>query len=134
MTNDGKFVILLVDDENDFREIMKAKLESSGFVVVEAHNGEEGFKIAKKLNPDLVLLDVRMPKMNGVETLAKIKTDPDTAGLKILFLTNLGEEQENSAWLDDKFAKDAGAVGHIRKTDDLNAIIERINRELGLVS
>lgn len=126
----GKFSILLVDDDDNLKEIMKAKLEAAGFDYNEAKNGEEGVQKVKKIRPDLVLMDVQMPKMNGIEALSKIKSDPEIAGTKILFLTNYGEANIADVSLDDKFAKDIGALGHIRKTDDLDKIIERIKQEL----
>lgn len=131
MDNNGKNVVLLVDDDANFREIMKTKLEAAGFSVSEAVNGEDSITKAKELKPDLILMDVQMPKMNGVEALSKIKADPDTAGSPVLFLTNYGEENTADQTLDDKFAKDIGAVGHLRKTDDLSRIIDRVKQELG---
>lgn len=130
MNSDGKYVILLVDDDVNLREILRAKLEAANFVVAEAKDGEEGVTKTKDTKPDLVLLDVQMPRMNGIEALAKIKADPETSGIKVIFLTNYGEQNTADATLDDKFAKDIGAIGHLRKTDDLDKIIERIKQEL----
>lgn len=127
---DTKKLILIVDDDPDFREIMAMKLESSGFKIEQASDGEIGLEKAKKIKPDLILLDVRMPKMSGVQTLAKIKSDPDLSSLKVIFLTNLGEAEKEDAWVDDRFAKDAGALGHIKKTDDLDKIVRRVSQEL----
>lgn len=132
MDSNGKYIILLVDDDNNLREIMRTKLETSGFVVVEAEDGEVGLRKVKEVKPDLVLMDVQMPNMNGVEALSRIKADPDTAGTKVLFLTNYGEENTANQSLDDKFAKDVGAVGHVRKTDDLDLILNRVKKEVGL--
>ncbi|MDO8496852.1 MAG: response regulator [bacterium] len=130
MNKDGKNVVLLVDDDANLREIIKAKLEAGGFVVIEAKDGEDGVNKAKNNKPDLILMDVQMPKMNGIEALSKIKADPDTSQAKVLFLTNYGEANTSDAPLDDKFARDIGAIGHLRKTDDLDKIIERVKQEL----
>lgn len=130
----GKYTVLLVDDDSNFREILRAKLEPEGFVVSEAVDGEDGFDKAKHIKPDLILMDVQMPKMNGVESLSKIKLDPDISNTKVIFFTNYGEPDPNSSGLDEKFAKEAGAVGHLRKTEDLSIIISRIKRELASVS
>ena len=130
MNKDGKNVVLLVDDDANLREIIKAKLEAVGFVVIEARYGEDGVNKAKNNKPDLILMDVQMPKMNGIEALSKIKANPETSQVKVLFLTNYGEADTSDAPLDDKFARDIGAIGHLRKTDDLDKIIERVNREL----
>lgn len=129
---ESKKLILIIDDDPDFREIITTKLENSGFDVQQAGDGFIGIEKAKKIKPDLVLLDVRMPKMSGVQILAKFKIDPDLADLKVIFLTNLGEVEQEDAWVDDRFAKDAGALGHIKKTDDLDKIIGRIRQELSL--
>lgn len=125
-----KKTILIIDDDADFREILKTKLTASGFKVDQAENGEQGLEKAKKIKPDLVLLDVRMPKMNGIQTLSKIRADLELGDLKVLFLTNLGELDPANSWVDDKFAKNIGAVGHIMKTDDLEKILERVKKEL----
>lgn len=124
--SDTQKLILIIDDDKDLREILSVKLQSSGFRVVEALDGQSGIQKSKELRPDLILLDVRMPGMTGIETLAKMKADQELAGLKVIFLTNLGEAQEENYWIDDKFAKGAGALGHIRKTDDLDKIVSRI--------
>jgi CheY-like chemotaxis protein len=133
MDNNGKPLILLVDDDNNFREIVRAKFESAGFAIEEAKDGAEGVEKAKAKKPNLILLDVQMPKMNGVVVLSKLKADPEMAGIKVLFLTNYGENNTADQPLDDKFAKDAGAAGHIKKTDDLDDIVSRVRSELGLV-
>lgn len=130
MDSNGKYLILLVDDDSSFREIMKAKLEAAGFVVLEAKDGQDGLNKLKELKPDIVLLDVQMPKMSGIEALSKIKADPEIANTKVFFLTNYGEKNTADAPLDDKFAKEIGAVGHLRKTDDLDKIIDAINGQL----
>ena len=85
MPKDGKPVVLLVDDDDNLREIIKAKLEAAGFSVAEAKDGEDGLRKTKEIRPDLVLMDVQMPKMNGIESLSKIKSDPDIASTKVIF-------------------------------------------------
>ena len=123
-------LILIIDDDKDLCEILSVKLQSSGFRVVEALDGQSGIQKAKETKPDLILLDVRMPGMTGIEVLAKIKANPELAGLKVIFLTNLGEAEVENSWVDDKFAKEAGALGHIRKIDDLDKIVTRIKEIL----
>ena len=126
-------LILIIDDDKDLREILSVKLQKSGFRIEEAQDGPSGIKKIKEIKPDLVLLDVKMPGMTGIETLSQIKADPDLTGLKVVFLTNLGEAQDENAWIDDKFAKDAGALGHIRKTDDLDKIVARVQEVLSAI-
>lgn len=123
--------VLLVDDEPDLRIIMRTKLETAGNVVREASNGKEALDSLRKDRPDLVIMDVKMPVMNGVEAVATMKADPELKDIKVVFLTNYGEQEIENAWVDEKYAKEIGALGHIRKTDDLSVIVERVN---GLLS
>lgn len=118
--------ILLVDDDKDLREIMSVKLKAVNYEVYEAVDGEEGLVKVQELLPDLLILDINMPKLNGMEMFSKIKADPNLTHLKVLFLTNYGEPQTEAAWLDKKFAKEIGAVGYIKKNDDLEKIISQI--------
>lgn len=119
--------VLLVDDEVDLRSIIKTKLEASGVTVREANNGREAIEWLRKNRPDLVVMDVKMPIMNGVEAVAAMKADADLKDVNVIFLTNFGEQDIDNAWIDEKYAKEIGALGHIRKTDDLSVIVERIN-------
>jgi len=121
-----QIIILLVDDDPNFLEIFGSKLRAAGFDVQTAGGGKEVFKKLESLTPDLIVLDVQMPDMSGVEVLKKLKKDPKTAKIKTIFLTNAGTNQEDQAWLDQKFAKEFGALDHIRKSDDLEAITGRI--------
>jgi len=118
--------ILLVDDDNDLRTIMSMKLQAAGFNVLEAVNGEEGITQAREYNPDLVILDVDMPKKNGIETLSDMHNDPELSKLKVVFLTNYGDSQ--GAGVDIKYATDLGALGYLKKTDDLSVILDKIKQ------
>lgn len=125
---DTKPLILLVDDEKDFREIFSVKLSSAGFNVVTAVDGRDALNQLKKIKPDLVLLDMRMPEMNGAETIYEIKSDPKLKDLKVAFMTNLGEIAPDEVWSDEKFAREAGAIDYIKKSDDLDVIVEQVKR------
>lgn len=81
--------ILLVDDEPDIVVVMKFTLEINGFEVITAYDGDEGWHKAKECSPDLIILDVLMPKMLGDDLAGKLKGDPDTGRIPIIFLTNL---------------------------------------------
>ena len=119
-------VILLIDDNKDFLEIFGVKLNWVGYRVVTAQGGEEGIAEAKKASPDLVLLDVEMPGENGFETLDNIRKEIPNKKLKVCFLTNYGEQKSESAAVDEKIAIDIGAVGYIRKSDNLDAIVSQV--------
>lgn len=126
----SKSSVLIIDDNPSFREIFSAKLKSAGFSVFEADGGENGLKKALEIIPDLILLDIEMPEMSGIQVISKMKTDPNLQHLKIIFLTNHGESDKNEAWLDKKFASEVGAVDYIRKTDDLDNIVKEIKNIL----
>lgn len=124
-------LILLIDDDADLKDILATKLEAGGFKVEKAANGEEGITKAKELKPSLIFLDVQMPGMSGIQTLAKMKEDPELVGIKVFFLTNLGESDDQNAWVDDKFAQDAGALGHFKKSADLNLLVAKAKEVTG---
>ncbi|MEK7193675.1 MAG: response regulator [Patescibacteria group bacterium] len=123
-------LILIVDDEPDFREIFSAKLSSEGFNVDTANDGEEGIQKAKKLRPDLVLMDVQMPGISGVEALIRIKEDPKLEDIPILFLTALGDPRAELQEINRRLSRELGAVGYVKKTEDLNVLVEYIRNFL----
>lgn len=122
--------ILIIDDNKDFLEIFSTKLKASGYEVKTAGGGKEGIIEAKTFKPDLILLDVEMPEMGGVEALSKIKSDPELSNIKISFLTNYGEPQKEISWIDEKFAREVGAMDYIRKSDDLTNIVKEVQNIL----
>jgi CheY-like chemotaxis protein len=119
-------LILIVDDEPAFREIFGAKFASDGFRIETAENGQIGIEKAKALKPDLVLMDVNMPVMDGATAALKLHDDPETKDLKVVFLTSLGDPQKEMQELNHKFSQDFGAAGYLRKTDDLNELNEKV--------
>ena len=126
--------ILIVDDDNDFLEIFSAKLQAEGFEVYQSDNGQSGIDRAKETLPNLILLDVKMPIMGGLETLKKIKADRQLAALPVIFLTSLGEAEEDNRWVDEKFAQELGALGFIKKSDDLDKIVARVREIFNTVN
>ncbi len=119
-------LILVIDDEKDFLEIFKIKFSDAGFRVESAESGSAGIQKAKELKPDLILMDVKMPIMDGVEALLKLKEAPETKNIKVVFLTSLGGIEEEVQGLNKRYAKEIGAAGYIRKTDDLGEMTERV--------
>ena len=79
----------------------------------------------------MILLDVEMPEMNGVETLMKLKADDATKNIKVAFLTSYGEPQKETTWIDEKFAREAGALDYIKKSEDLETVVSEVNKLLG---
>jgi len=121
-------LILVVDDEADFREILSVKLASVGFHVETAENGQEGIEKAKRLKPKLVLMDVKMPVMDGAMAALVLREDPETRAIKVVFLTSLGDPRLDMEDIDRKFSAMAGAVQYIKKTDNLENIAEQVKQ------
>lgn len=89
-----KIKILLVEDDSFLLGIYAAKFELDGFKVIMAADGERAIRLALKELPDVILLDIRLPKLNGFEVLKKLKQEPTTAKIPILLLTNLSQRNE----------------------------------------
>ena len=121
-----KPLILVTDDDANIRGILRLKLEAEHFRVVEASNGKEAIKKSKEEHPDLIVMDVGMPVMTGTEAVTLIKEDPKLHDIKVVFLSNFGEEDKLNAWLDQKYAKELGAVDYMKKSEDLSLIVEKI--------
>ncbi len=79
--------ILIVDDEPEIILIYKTALTKAGYEVESAENGEDGVRLAKEIHPALILMDVKMPVMDGVEAAGKVLSDPETKDARIVFLT-----------------------------------------------
>lgn len=119
--------ILLAEDDAAISEMYKIKFEDEGFLVVQAFNGEEAVKKAKEEKPDIILLDVMMPKKEGTAVLVELKGDPDTKGIPVIFLTNLGGRIE-----DTKAAQELGAVDFLVKSQVTpTEVIAKIKEVLG---
>lgn len=89
-----KPLVLIVDDDPFLSEMYTARFKQGKFDVETAENGEEGLRKAKEKKPDLILLDVVMPKMDGFETLKALKENPETKDIPIILLTNLGQRED----------------------------------------
>lgn len=122
----GQPFVLVVDDEPDFREIFSAKLGAAGFRVDTAENGAVALQKMAKAKPDLVLMDVKMPVMDGVAAVLKMKDDPALKDVKVVFLTSLGDPQLEIQEVNKKFSSEIGAQGYLKKTDDLELLTERV--------
>ena len=92
--------ILVAEDERDIRDLITFTLQFAGYQVITANNGEEAVQLTLKEIPDLVLTDVRMPKMTGYEACKLIKADPTTQHIPVVFLSAKGQEAEVQTGLD----------------------------------
>ncbi len=119
-----KPLILIVDDDNFLAEVLATKLAGSGFSILRAGNGKIGCEMAKKEKPDLVLLDLRMPVMDGAEVLEKLKGDPETKNIKVLILSVFNE------WSNVKLTKETanklGAIDFMEKSVDLGELVRKV--------
>ena len=112
--------ILVVDDTKDILLVVSRRLESWGYIPLTADSGEEGLRIADEQIPDLVLLDIMMPKMKGRDVCAKLKSNPKTQHIPVIFLTALGLADHIKAGLD------LGADDYIVKPFEPAQLKERI--------
>jgi len=118
--------ILIVDDEPNIVISLEFLMRREGFEVTVARDGEEALGAIAHENPDLVLLDVMMPKFNGFEVCEKVRANPDHAGVRIIMLTAKGREAEVSKGLS------LGADGYITKPFSTRDLVEQVKNLLGL--
>ncbi|MGC8826942.1 MAG: response regulator [Anaerolineae bacterium] len=122
--------VLVVDDEADIREALRIILEADGYQVLEAGDGLEALQMVQRARPDLVILDIMMPRMDGLEVLRRLEADPETAGLPVIFLSVLTSEMDVIHGLEQ------GAVEYITKPFDpfqvartVHMMLEELDRE-----
>jgi two-component system alkaline phosphatase synthesis response regulator PhoP len=118
--SDHKATILLVDDEPDILEIVSYNLKNEGYQVYTAQNGEEALKKAKKRKPDLVILDVMMPVMDGIEACERMRKMSELDNTIITFLTARGEDYSMIAGFD------AGADDYITKPVKPRVLVSKV--------
>ena len=125
MVNDQPRRILLVEDDRFLRKAAETTLKQQGYTVITAADGEEALRVARGAPPDLVLLDVIMPKLNGFQVLDALKKDPTTAHIPVIILSNLGQDR------DVQQAMEAGATAYFIKADlSLQGLVQRVEEAL----
>ncbi|HNQ93717.1 MAG TPA: response regulator [Anaerolineales bacterium] len=112
--------ILIAEDERDIRDLVAFTLRFAGHEVTAATNGEEAVELAPKINPDLILMDVRMPRMTGYEACKIMKTMPGVKDIPVVFLTARGQESEIQQGLG------AGAEEYLLKPFAPDQLTERV--------
>ena len=120
--------ILIAEDERDIRDLVAFTLRFAGYEVFAAANGEEAVELAPKVSPDLILMDVRMPRMTGYEACRIIKLNPDLRDIPIVFLSAKGQETEIQQGLE------AGAEEYLLKPfapDQLTSHVKTILAKFG---
>jgi len=117
--------ILVIEDDKFLRELISQKLLKEGYEISEAIDGEEGLKKIKEEKPDLVLLDLILPGIDGFEVLSEIKDDPILAQIPVIILSNLGQKEDVEKGLK------LGAVDYLIKAHFTpGEIVEKINNAL----
>lgn len=117
--------VLIVDDEQDLRDAVRDALEDAGFEVVEAHNGEVGLTVALEEKPDLILLDLMMPEINGIGMLSRLRRDPWGKNAIVILLTAL--EDANSV----AQAVEAGGNDYLIKPNiKLEDIVKKVKQHI----
>ena len=117
--------ILIAEDERDIRDLVAFTLRFAGHEVFAASNGEEAVEMAPQVNPDLVLMDVRMPRMTGYEACRMLKSNPDLKDIPVVFLSAKGQESEIQQGFD------AGAEEYLLKPFAPDQLTNRVKVILG---
>ncbi len=117
--------ILVVDDDPVILQLLQVNFEMEGFSVITAADGQEGVDRTRADRPDVVVSDVMMPRMSGLELVAALKGDPDTASIPVLLLTAKAQQADVTSGLDH------GADDYVTKPFEPLDLVERVNRLLG---
>ena len=117
--------ILIVEDEPKNMKLTRDLLKISGFETIEAVDGKEGVEKAKSAKPNLILMDIMMPKMDGYAACREIKADPATKNIPVIMLTAVGYD------LNKKLAKQMGADGYVTKPFSRQQLVDAIGLLLG---
>ncbi len=117
--------ILIVDDEADIIEILQFVLETNGYQCLTALDGEEGLKLARETHPDLIILDVMMPKINGYKISRLLKYDNKYKDIPIIMITARSQEE------DKIIGEETGADEYITKPFQVEYVLEKVKSYLG---
>lgn len=127
-TNDGRHrkKILLVEDDEGLAQVYTSRFDIEGFEVKRVPNGEDALAAAQEFKPDLILLDIMMPKVNGFDVLDILRNTPETTNVKIIMLTALSQEA------DRKKAEEMGVDDYLVKSQVVIAdVVDRVKLHLG---
>jgi DNA-binding response OmpR family regulator len=130
MKPDGtKYRILLVEDDANLAEIYMLRLQTENFEVKHCADGEQALQTTLSFHPDLILLDIMMPKISGFDVLDILRQTPETGNIKIIVLTALNRPEDQTK------AKELGATDFLIKSQIvISDIIERVKKQLGIAS
>jgi two-component system alkaline phosphatase synthesis response regulator PhoP len=119
-----KAKILVVDDEVNITQILEFSIGAEGYEVITASNGEEAVEKARREQPDLIILDIMMPRIDGYEACRILKSNPLTKNIPVVLLTAKGRD------IDKRLGYEVGATDYIIKPFSPNKLIERIQELL----
>jgi two-component system alkaline phosphatase synthesis response regulator PhoP len=126
----SKQTILVVDDEKDLLDLIEYNLRKEGFEVLKAENGEQGIEVAREHKPDLILLDIMMPKMDGLQAVEEIRKDDELKGTPIIFLTARSDEKTEVEGLnkggDDYITK---PISTVKLLSRIKAVLRRFDEK-----
>jgi CheY-like chemotaxis protein len=117
--------ILIVEDNMDTYQLMRFVLERNGYITLLAMNGRDGMNAARKQKPDLILMDISMPEMDGLEAARRIRQDPVSASIPMIAVT------AHALPGDRQRALEAGCIDYITKPINLTELVEVVNRTFG---
>ena len=117
-----KVKILIVDDETDYVQTVQDMLEISNYSVISAHNGKQALNIIPQQQPDVILLDLIMPVMDGIELLKRLKSNPEFKNIPVIMLTGQSELGDVAR------AQECGVDDYIVKPFDRNLLLEKIKQ------
>lgn len=118
-------IVVLVDEDREFDSIIKMKLEGAGFAVHVADMPQMGLRMVEEIHPDLVLLDINMPGMSGIEFITELKENPDAKMIKVAFFSSMINPWNSNGDVQG-IAGELGAVAFIDKAIDLDRLIEQV--------
>jgi CheY-like chemotaxis protein len=116
--------LLVIDDDPKSVKLVCDLASASGYEVLTAHNGRKGIEVASQKKPDLILMDIMMPEMDGYKATSLLKSDPQTARIPVIMLTAVGFE------LNKRLALSTGAVDYITKPFDIQVLLAKLNHYL----
>ena len=120
-------LVVMVDDEPDLCQLMELALRARGYAFATAHDGRAGLELIRERRPTLVLLDIRMPIMNGYQLLALLQQDPKFARVPVFVMTSMDSERQFS---DEEWASRLGIARYVSKPFDPEAVAALIDQEL----
>lgn len=120
-----KIHVLLIDDDEPLRRLFGGYLEKAGFEVLYAADGNEGREIARRLQPDIVLLDLNLPVMDGYEVSSRLKNEEPTKNIPVIVLTNTDMSAEA-----EKMLKETGVNDYLHKSVQAEELVARVKKTL----